>query len=153
MCNWSLPQNTVHLLVEILLNIFGGCQEIDCPGTHWGRNQDKTGPRKFSPLQMAFSSLFSCVFNITFWPKKKVTSVYSRLCWFCIQCRNRGWTPVWQCKLQFSFWCYEELRELCRTWKHSAPQLWQRDHTAQKPLGNQGCYTNHANERLVCSKL
>lgn len=71
MCNWSLPQNTVHLLVEILLNIFRGCQEIDCPGTHWGRNQDKTGPRKFNPLQMAFSSFTACIFNITFWPKKK----------------------------------------------------------------------------------
>lgn len=38
MCNWSLPQNMVHLLAEILLYIFWRRQEIDCPGTQVSSN-------------------------------------------------------------------------------------------------------------------
>lgn len=87
-CNWSLPKNMVHLLVEILLYIFWCCQEIDCPGTHWGRNQDNTGFSKFKPLLTVFSPFASCICNIIFLTQTRVTSVYI-LYWFHIQCQKQ----------------------------------------------------------------
>lgn len=100
MCNWSLPQNTVHLLVETLLSIFWSCQEIDCPGTHWGRNQDKTGPRKSNPLQTVISFLTSCICNITFWPRKGWPLFTAGCTGSVFSGRSSCWTPVQQETLQ-----------------------------------------------------
>lgn len=89
MCNWSLPQNMVHLLAEILLYIFRRRQEIDCPGTHWGRNQDNDGSSKFKPLLTVFSLFASCICNIIFLTQTRVTSVFGILYWYSIQCQKQ----------------------------------------------------------------